>query len=337
MKKFTKILLAALLIASFAANAQDEEESSSPLEISGSVDTYYFADFSDTKNRTTWFAEDQAAVGIGMIDLALSKTVGKATFVGELGFGPRGDGAGDNTGLAATAAGSIQNLYVSYAFSDKFSMTGGFMGTFVGYEVISPAANFNYTASYLFSNGPFQNAGVRADYAFSDKVSLMVGVFGTQWDSYSYTGMDNFGTQLTLSPVDGLDIYLNYITGSQFKQWDITAGYQATDALYIGANVSQNMEYGDDPDGGFFGAAAYLQYGISDSFALGLRYENFAYEFDGAPSINSLTLSGNIFAGPLTIIPEIRFDSSDQDIFVDADDAGTGSFIEAGIAAVFAF
>jgi hypothetical protein len=45
----------------------------------------------------------------------------------------------------------------------------------IGYEVISPVANFHYSTSYLFTNGPFQNAGVKANYAISDKVGIMVG------------------------------------------------------------------------------------------------------------------------------------------------------------------
>jgi hypothetical protein len=35
-------------------------------------------------------------------------------------------------------------------------------------------ANFHYSTSYLFTNGPFQNAGVKANYAISDKVGIMV-------------------------------------------------------------------------------------------------------------------------------------------------------------------
>jgi hypothetical protein len=58
------------------------------------------------------------------------------------------------------------------------------MATFVGYEVISPVGNFNYSTSYLFSAGPFQNAGLKATYAFSDKVSLMAGIFNDTWNSY---------------------------------------------------------------------------------------------------------------------------------------------------------
>jgi hypothetical protein len=55
----------------------------------------------------------------------------------------------------------IQNLYATYAATDKLSFTAGYMGTFIGYEVISPLANFHYSTSYLFTNGPFQNAGVK--------------------------------------------------------------------------------------------------------------------------------------------------------------------------------
>jgi hypothetical protein len=49
------------------------------------------------------------------------------------------------------------------------------MGTFIGYEVISPLANFHST-SYLFTNGPFQNAGIKQTMLYL-KVGLMVGAF----------------------------------------------------------------------------------------------------------------------------------------------------------------
>ncbi|MGZ3874489.1 MAG: outer membrane beta-barrel protein, partial [Mucilaginibacter sp.] len=138
-----------------------------PLVFSGSVDTYYKADFSGHPNIPTSFANENNSVSIGMIDLALKKKVGKAAFVGELSFGPRSDQS------IPTAGYHIQNLYVSYDVTSSFNLTAGYMATFVGYEVISPAGNFNYSTSYLFTNGPFQNAGFKATYAFSDKVSLM--------------------------------------------------------------------------------------------------------------------------------------------------------------------
>ncbi len=88
------------------------------------------------------------------------------------------------------------------------------MATFVGYEVISPVGIFNYSTSYLFTNGPFQNAGVKATYAFSDKVSLMAGIFNDSWNVYQSGGRVNtFGAQLMVAPVKGLTAYLNLVTG----------------------------------------------------------------------------------------------------------------------------
>src|SRR3546814_20151071 len=134
-----------------------------------------------------------------------------------------------------------QNLYVSYNFTEEFSMTAGFMGTFIGYEVISPVPNFNYTTSYLFSSGPFQNAGIKANYAFSDKVGLMVGLFN-DWNVYQdFNGVSDFGAQLSLAPVEGWTAYINFITGSPSgPKINVTTAYQVTDELHIGLKAASS-------------------------------------------------------------------------------------------------
>src|SRR6201994_1353892 len=189
-----------------------------PLVLFGSVDTYWKYDFSKTGNIPTSFASDQNSISIGMIDLGLKKTVGKASFVGELSFGPRSDQSIPTSGY------HIQNLYVSYNVTDKFSLAAGYMSTFIGYEVISPAGNFNYSTSYLFTNGPFQNAGFKATYTFSDKVSLMAGIFYKYWNTYTSFrpagesiasgDVSTFGAQLMLAPVKGWTAYLNVASGA---------------------------------------------------------------------------------------------------------------------------
>src|SRR6185312_6723258 len=178
-----------------------------PLILFGSVDTYWKADFSGKPNIPTSFASDQNSVSIGMVDLGLKKKVGKAAFVGELSFGPRSDQSIPTSGY------HIQNLYVSYDVTDKFNLTAGYMSTFIGYEVISPAGNYNYSTSYLFTNGPCQNAGFKATYAFSDKVSLMAGIFNNYWNTYTSFvthgatttsgDVSTFGAQLMIAPVKG--------------------------------------------------------------------------------------------------------------------------------------
>jgi len=299
------------------------QEKASPLEISGSVDTYYKYDFNKSANIKTYFANDQNSVSLGMIDLALKKTTGKASFVGELSFGPRGqfqsipDAA---RGYDPTANGfNIQNLYVNYAFTDKFTMSAGYMGTFIGYEVISPAANFNYSTSYLFGSGPFQNAGIKGTYSFSDKVSLMLGLFN-EWNQYSaIRGVSSVGGQLMVSPVEGWTAYINGLHGldgygNYSTVIDLTTAYQITEKVKIGLNAA-DLSAGDDKFG-YSGVALYPQYAFTPSVALGLRAEYFNYKgISGAPStsVTSFTLSGNIKAGGLNFIPEVRFDN-DKDL-----------------------
>lgn len=337
--------LSLLLLTTATVAVAQEPEKASPLEISGSVDTYFKYDFSKVANIPTYFASEQNSISLGMLDLVLKKTTGKASFVGELAFGPRGQ---EQSLLTAADGNSfhIQNLYVDYAFTDKFSMTAGFMGTFVGYEVISPVANFNYSTSYLFGSGPFQNAGIKGTYSFSDKVSLMAGLFN-DWNVYQdFNGVSHFGAQLMVAPVEGWSAYINFITGRSDGASgngtiiDLTTSYQITDKFKLGLNAA---DYGVSNDGGgYSGAALYPQYAFTPSVALGARAEYITFKgTGGAPnaSVTSFTLSGNIKSGGLTFIPEVRFDN-DADAylgFVKSNFAPSKTAAQFSLAAVYSF
>jgi hypothetical protein len=346
MKKVALIL--ALMLTSSMTFAQDAAEStptSTPLEISGSGDLYYKYDFSKNANIGTSFASDQNSLSLGMLDIALKKTTGKASFVGEISFGPRGQYQsilnGDGTDMNSF---HIQNLYATYAFTDKFSMTAGYMGTFIGYEVISPVANFHYSTSYLFTNGPFQNAGVKANYKISDKFGVMVGVFNDTWNSYKadpIKGLNAVGAQLSYAsgPVSA---YLNFMDGSVSGTIiDLTAAFQITDAFKLGLNVA---DWSNEGDVGYTGFALYPSVAITDAFALGLRAEYFTakegadlYGIDADQSVTAFTLSANYKVGGLTIIPEFRLDSNSDDYFSDSDMMATKSASQATIAVVYGF
>ena len=349
----SKLLLTLSLAAfTYAANAQDakpaEKPADPPLTISGSVDTYYKYDFSGHNNIPTSFASDQNSFSIGMVDLALKKKVGKASFVGEVSFGPRNDQS------LPIASNHIQNLYVGYDLTDKLNVTAGYMATFVGYEVIAPSGNFNYSTSYLFTNGPFQNAGVKFTYAFSDKVSLMAGLFNDLWNVYTaQQRINTFGAQLMVAPVKGWTAYLNLVTGpASGTEEDLTTTYQITDAFKLGLNAANfTAPKGSVPagtkQGGFAGVALYPQVAVSSAVTLGLRGEYFktktgAYSSTAAPapgeSVTGLTLTANIKGGPLTFIPEVRLDNmSKNTFFTDHDGLGTKSASQFSLAAVYAF
>ena len=326
------------------------QEDVGKLEISGSADVYWKYDFAKGENIHA-FANDQNSISLGMLDLALKKSLGKASFVGEVAFGPRGqyrtipNGDGDN--LNKSNSFHLQNLYIDYAFCEKFSMTAGFMGTFVGYEVISPAANFHYTTSYLFGAGPFQNAGIKGTYTFSDKVSLMAGLFN-DWNEYKdLNGVSHFGAQLNVAPVEGLSIYANFLTGtsaggksvySSGTIYDLVASYDVSDKFSLALNAA---DYTFKTEGGYQGVALYPKYNISENAEIGARGEFYKYKGVGAiedDNYTSFTLTGKFSHGGLSLIPELRFDSNDNKPFFKKDlTTPTSSASQFAVALVYAF
>ena len=327
MKK-SLLSIAALLAVAFGANAQD-----TPLSISGYADTYYKFDFAEQQNIKTSFATDQNSVSIGMIGVALKKTTGKASFVGELSFGPRGQYQSIPTGDLTDISNSfhIQNLNVNYAFTPEFSMTAGYFGTFVGYEVIAPTGNFNYSTSYLFTNGPFQNAGIKATYAFSPKVSLMVGGFNDKWNNFQAApkfGVSTFGAQLMVAPVEGWTAYANvlsgYVSGTIL---DLTTSYQVSKSFKVGINAADWSAGEGAKDAGYTGGALYLSNSFTEKFGLGIRGEYFKTKKNGGvaygpvanESVVAATLTANFKAGGLTFIPEFRLDNSSNKTFIGMD------------------
>lgn len=357
MKK--KLLLLVLAASGFAltSKAQDTVKTTqdAPLVLFGSVDTYYKDDFSGHGNIPTSFASDNNSASIGMVDLGLKKSVGNASFVGELSFGPRSDQSIPTSGY------HIQNLYVSYNLTSKLNVTAGYMSTFIGYEVISPAGNFNYSTSYLFTNGPFQNAGLKFTYTFSDKASLMAGIFNDAWNVYTAQhDVSTFGAQLMLIPVKNWTVYLNTAVGpTSGSIFDLTTNYQITSAFKLGLNAAtfSPAHYGSvlSPVAyGYSGIALYPQLAVSKAVTLGLREEYFSTNSKSTTSYSGLSISGpmpggNVFAstlsaniksGPFTFIPEIRVDnvnSKTYSTFMDSNGAPTTSAAQFVLAAVYAF
>lgn len=355
------ILIYLFISTAFTAFAQDSTKN--PLIITGSVDTYYKYDFSGRKlangngNIGTSFANEQNSVSIGMIDLGLKKKVGKVAFVGELSFGPRGQAQSIPDAATAPVSGTsffsnssfhIQNLYVSYDLTPKLNVTAGYMATFMGYEVIAPTGNFNYSTSYLFTNGPFQNAGLKATYAFSDKVSLMAGIFNDYWNVYqAVNDVSTFGAQLMVIPVKGWTAYLNLLTGyASGTAIDLTTSYQITEAFKLGLNAADFSSTKYLPTGGFSGIALYPQLAVSKIVTLGLRGEYFKSKsgtagpaVGAAPgeSVTAITATANVKVGGLTFIPEVRLDNGSQAMFLNHSLNATRSASQFVLAAVYAF
>jgi hypothetical protein len=266
----------------------------------------------------------------------------KSGFVADLVFGPRGADAvfgSPQLGDFYRSSNIVNQLYAYYNVSDSFTLTMGNFNTFLGYEVISPVANFNYTTSYMFSYGPFSHTGIKADIAAGENTSIMVAVLNTT-DATEFQPIDDdymFGAQLGI-----FGQYINYLGGGTagVSQIDFTGGFNLGDSFFLGINATS---YSDDNDVEFSGVALYPQYTFSDSFALGARFE--AFSEDGLGAIGdisgdgdntSITITGSYTSGNFIFKPEIRIDSASDKFYTDADGA-TDSLTAFLVAAIYSF
>jgi hypothetical protein len=325
MKKVT--LSAIALIGALSLNAQDD---SPKLSISGTVDAYYQTyltapdDVSDSFG--TSFA-DEAGFALGMANLVLSYEGEKTGVVADLVYGPRGD--------SAAGGYNLNQLYAYWNVSETTTLTAGRFNTYLGYEVISPAGNFNYSTSYLFSSGPFSHVGLKADFALSEDFSLMLAVMNPTDTNNNTTGDYGFGAQLGYA---GQYLNLYYDNDSVLGfEIDYTVGFDLSESFFLGINGAYQVS----DDAGFYGAALYPQLTTSESFSIGLRGELFglhAKDVDDLPSVFATTLTGSYTVENLTIKPEVRLDSwSDNEPYVDSDGVASKSLAAFTVAAIYSF
>jgi len=331
MKLLNKsILIAAVALLTVSTYAQEEEEPAPTFSVAGSVDTYFR---SSEAAPGTSFA-NLPGFSMGMANIIMSYEGEKSGFVADLVYGPRGaDAVFNSTG----SANIVNQLYAYYNLSDSFTLTMGNFNTFLGYEVISPVANFNYSTSYMFSYGPFSHSGIKADLALSDDASLMLGVL----NSTDYTESQPIGEDFMIGVQLGLfGQYINYLGGGTagVSQIDFTGGIDLGDSFFLGVNATS---YSDDNDVEFSGFALYPQYTFSDSFALGARFESFTENGNlgalGDGDNTSFTITGSITSGNLMIKPEIRTDTASAKFYTDADGAATDSLSVFMVAAIYSF
>jgi hypothetical protein len=301
-----KIILSAMVLASTAIFAQE-----SKLSISGTVDMYgtvNTVDGSGTPGLLIASPENANAFGLGSINTVFAYETEKAGVVADLAYGPKADDA--------NLAGAINQLYAYYNVNDKTTITAGQFNTFLGYEVISPAANFNYTVSYLFNAGPFSHTGIKLDYAASEDLSYMLAVT----NGHAISSADgNASAELQYGAQIGYKgQYLNFIYGGVDGSGvednlfiDYTGGFDLSESLYLGINAAYS--YSDEADAGYQGAALYIENTFSDTFALGLRPEFFQANGSSDATVTALTLAASTsLTDNLKVISEFRVDSSDD-------------------------
>ena len=344
------------MAGAFCSQAQDSAETtaSKPI-ISGYVDVYYRYNLDDPSAKTgvfnnyTSFTNSHNSFELGMASLKLEHSIGKVGMVADVGFGRRAEEfsyADDKSRFA------LKQAYLTYSPTEALKFTAGSWGTHIGYEVLDPHLNRNYSMSYMFSYGPFFHTGVKAE-ATLGKSGFMIGLANpADLKSASFSEKHLLAQYSVATADDKLKAYLNYNGGkpsdsTKRHQMDLVLLGALSDKFSLGYNGT--MAFGKDRLNGKFGetskwwgSALYVNVDPKEWFGLTLRGEYFNDEESlsaGAfgTHIFATTLSANFKVSGLTIIPELRYDRAGAEIFSDHAGAAQKTTASALLAAVYKF
>ena len=338
------LLILGFLAAPASAATQPWYEA---ITVDGLVSSSYSYNFNRPASRLNGFRVfdfDDNSFKVDVAELVLQKPMPKA---GDAGF--RVDvAAGGSIPRVTAAAGlfrdsggvaqdvDLQQAYVGYVADAGRGLRLDF-GKFVthhGYEVIDgyDGWNDNVTRSFLFGYAiPFTHTGIRAAYAFSDRVSSTVMVVNG-WDvATDNNRQKSLGAQLSLTPAPEWTVVLNGMYGAERPDnsgdaralLDLVAIWKASGRVALGLNLDHGSEINAVVPGQnarWDGAAAYARIGISSRFSLVGRAEQFG-DWDGARTgvsqrLSEVTLTPEWRAAHgLVIRGDLRYDHSDHPVF----------------------
>lgn len=357
--------------------AEEPKKEEKTFTLSGSVDTYFHASINTEEVAPGTSFSNLKGFSIGMVNLIGSYAGEKVGFTADLVFGPRGYDA--VFGPTYSFSGNpnfgqriINQAFAYYKFNDVVTLNLGQFNTFVGMETITPVPNTHYSTSYLFTNGPFNHTGLKADFTFKNGMVAKLAIMNPT-DLVEFNPVSTYTAGAQVGYVNGNGgVWLNFLYGDpdgkdkdytdptdnifgNLFQADLTTGWTLSESFYLGANASYRTVAADDSGLDpvqFYGIALYPKLTLSESFALGLRAEHFiakngypvvtpfTLDDEGKGSVTAVTLSGNIMSGNLRIIPEVRLDAMAEDSYTkkDSDTAeATNTMLTFTLAAVYKF
>lgn len=260
--------------------------------------------------------------------------------------------AGSDAGTAYAGVDNfdVTQLFAQYAVGSLTIAAGKFV-TMSGAEVINSTANANASRSILFGYAiPFGHTGVRTTYKANDTLTLVAGV-NNGWDQQSDLNEQKTAelcALITAGPLAfGSVIYAGQEPTAVPSISDNRYLVDIVTTLTAGmATLTLNADYGKQQnadglslgnDATWSGVAGYLNLAFNDAFATSLRAEYFddadGYRTGVTQKWKEVTLTGNFTVDEgLHLLPEIRYDFSDQDSFVDgasADNSQLGAMVKA--------
>lgn len=292
------------------------------------------------------------------LDLAAGKTQG---VIADTIGGALGPAASRSTTVGPGR--NIQHASVSYLapIGNGLRIDAGKLVTHIGAETIETAKNWNYSHGFFYTYAiPFQDTGVRMNYAWSD--TLYTELYVVQ--GWNVTRDNNpsktWGPSIGWTPIPWLSIVANYLQGAEQndnnankrKLFDtqITAGpffERLTLMLNYDRGTEQRVPPTNTTDVSWSGTTLYARYKINDRFEPTLRIEHYRDPdgfTTGVPQTlrgYSLTWNTKFIPSPgamLMIRPEIRYDKSSANFFTNGSNfRSRNSQLTYGIGATYIF
>ncbi|MDZ4808716.1 MAG: outer membrane beta-barrel protein, partial [Bacteroidota bacterium] len=240
-----------------------------------------------------------------------------------------------------------------YSPTDWLKFTLGTWATHIGYELVDPQLNRNYSMSYMLTNGPFTHTGLKAEIS-KGKHGLMLGVANPTDYRIPPDGQINkkaLLAQYSFAASDKVKFYFNYVSGknpdtSKTNQFDAVITAKVSDKFSIGYNGTLNSTQGwngskNTESKAWWGSALYLNVDPQPWFGLTLRGELFSDKnqikaFSSASeggSIFATILSANFKTGGFLFIPEFRIDNANKEVLFTNK---TGAFTKSAASFIFA-
>jgi hypothetical protein len=310
-----------------AAPALSAVLSSSGITITGYVAASYYHSsgentFHEFDVRHDTFQLDQAGLQVG--------------YQPKEGFGAFADVlTGEDARILNTAENqtnstfNARQAYVQYA-TGALTLIGGKFATLAGEEYSNPTTDSNFSRSLLFFAQPLTHTGVRATWAASDALSLIVGVnngWNTTSTSYSPKTAE-LGAAFTPTKQLALNLqgYFGKVPGYEAERSfvDFVGSYNLTDALTVALNYDwgvQQQQVG--PNLNWDGIAAYVNYAFTAQWRASVRAE-YLNDKDGFNTGTPQKLKeGTLTVGfaptkSFELRIEARYDSSDKQTFIKA-------------------
>lgn len=296
-----KLLSLASFLALLNVNATEIGPTGSGLEFGGFIDLAGQKQGSDTENSF-----------VGQVELNLDYRAGPVSASVDIDFT---DGTTNDT----TGGGNLEEATVTYDFGNGFSITGGKMLTYMGFEAYDPTNMYQY--SYAYEIGGLSGTGAQMiydTYDFGASVDygndfFSIGVWSSLEVSAGYelslafTGIENLTAKAIWSDFSAP-------TSSAYEKSTYWISYQL-DKLLLAAEVAENdqLDTGSDVDGFLLMG----NYGVSDSIGLTLRYSE--VEVTGATNSTVAYEGSKMTISPSYVFNEnlsglVEYSSYDKDV-----------------------